>query len=562
MKSKLLMILFFGVFFAIGVGIFVFSSIPMLQEWHAAKTWHPTDAELLSHNLESHHSDDSTTYQVKAKYRYSFAGNSYISERVAISQGSDNIGSFHQDLSNRLSATQNQGGRMTVWVNPQQPSESLIDKTLRIPLLLFQSIFLVVFGGVGAGGIYFVLRSAKKHEVLSSVDKSSPWQSRAYWASPTMNSNVKTGAKMMMGFAVVWSVISLAPLFMGIQGAKEGEWIALIALLFPLVGIGLLYAAFKMRRSFNRTGYMPLTLDPYPGSIGGQLGGTIRLVSVNPEQIKSSEVTVGCVGTYRSGKNTRTSSIWQKSMVPLIRATADGAEISFCFDLHGDLPESEPSNSIPYKSWKASLSLELEDNLTINREYVDLPVFKTAEKSKLLNRQAYAATSAATALARDVAVDNIIDVQELSDGYAIDYPIGRNKWGLGLVVFGSIFVAIGLAIPDWIFKIVFPGIGGLIAILGFYFFSNSLNIRIGSEGITSVRRILGITVRTRFLPSFSFKEFKESRSHSASSGNKHSQYYSIIAHGHEGQKLVVAENLKGLGEAEAAIEKLNRLQDY
>jgi hypothetical protein len=87
-------------------------------------------------------------------------------------------------------------------------------------------------------------------------------------------------------------------------------------------------------------------------------------------------------------------------------------------------------------------------------------------------------------------------------------------------------------------------------------------VRIAAEGITSTRTLLGITIRTRFIPSFSFTEFREKKTHSTSSTRKHTQYYSIMAHGQYKQQLVVVEGLKSKREAQAAIEKLNQLQGY
>lgn len=562
MKSKLGRILFFGVFLAAGVGFFVFSALPTISTWHAAKTWQEVPAQLISQELKTVHGDDSTTYQALAEYRYQAFGSSYTSSRVAIAGGTDNIGSFHKDLARKLRNIANNGGNLTIWVNPQDPSEALIDRSLRIPLLLFHSIFLLVFGGVGAGGIIYSFITAKKHENLAPEDPSSPWLSKQYWSSATKNSNAKSGSTAMGLFAIAWSVISLAPLGIGIQELQEGNFIALVAFLFPIIGLGLMYHWYKLKRNYSATGVMPLTLDPYPGSIGGQLGGTVKLVNGNPGKLVSSEVNLNCIETYKSGKNTHTKSLWQNNMVPSTQATADGMKIAFSFDIPENLPESQPSDRMPHKTWKLSLSLSFLDDFEVTREYVDLPVFKTATQSRFLSPQAFASNSSATVEATNIAVDNIINVQEDSRGYRLYYPAGRYKWGLGIAVFGLMFVGIGLAIPDLIFNIVFPAIGGVVALSGFYFFANSLDVRIGAEGITSHRNILGITIRKRFIPSFSFKEFREKETHSASSGSKHTQYYAIIAHGQEGEQAVVAEGFKSSAQAQAAIEKLNQLQGY
>jgi hypothetical protein len=239
MKSKLAPILFFGVFFAAGVGFFVFAALPMISTWQAAKTWVQAPAQLISQRLKTDHGDDSTTYQAMAEYHYQAFGNSYASTRVAVSDGNDNIGSFQQDLARRLSTIASNGGHFMVWVNPDRPSDSLIDRSLRIPLLLFYSIFLLAFGGVGAGGMVYSFMKAKKHQELANVDPTSPWLSKRYWASPIKLSNAKSGSMAIGFFALAWSVISLAPLLVGIQELQAGNKLALIAFIFPAIGLGL-----------------------------------------------------------------------------------------------------------------------------------------------------------------------------------------------------------------------------------------------------------------------------------------------------------------------------------
>jgi hypothetical protein len=44
--------------------------------------------------------------------------------------------------------------------------------------------------------------------------------------------------------------------------------VALIRLLFPLVGIWLIACAIRRTREWRRFGAAPVTLDPVPGSIG------------------------------------------------------------------------------------------------------------------------------------------------------------------------------------------------------------------------------------------------------------------------------------------------------
>jgi len=559
MRNKIFTSVFCSLFLFAGVGFFVFITIPTLSSWSAAKDWVETPAQLISQRLETSHDDDSTTYQATASFEYYFAGAQYQGNRVSLSSGSDNIGSYQQDMARKLAGIEASGGGFNVWVDPNNPANSIIDRELRVPLLLFESMFFLIFSAVGLGGIIFSFRHAKNTRSLENTDPSSPWLGKAYWASPTIKSNVKTSSNMMLVFAIFWNLISLSAFFIAVESYKEGELLGLAALIFPLIGVGLLWFAVKLKRSFRETGPMPLNLDPYPGSIGGQFGGTIALAKRNLGTLKSSNVELSCVKRYRSGKETKKKVLWQTRMIPLVEDSSMGKDIVFCFDLPPDLAESEVSDRLPYRSWKLDLELEFSNGTKIARCYENIPVFKTQQQSLIRNKQAHAATSTATAQALSSSVEDLIELQADDDGYRIYYPMGRNLWGLALVLFGLIFIGIGLAIPQLIFNIVFPGLGGICALIGFYMATNSLDVRIGPEGISSTRRILGIKIRHGFVPSYGFREFKGKASYSSTSGGKQTQYFNLIAHGTAGEKAVVVEGLKGNAELDVAIEKLNEL---
>ena len=136
-KRSWSMVIFGLPFAAVGVGFLLLSVIPTLYDWSRMLLWEATSAEVLNANLESHTGDDSTTYRAVARYKYHYAGQHYINDRVAISTRSDNVGSFQQQLGSRLRSAFNNNRPITVWVNPNDPQESIIDRSLRVGLLIF-----------------------------------------------------------------------------------------------------------------------------------------------------------------------------------------------------------------------------------------------------------------------------------------------------------------------------------------------------------------------------------------------------------------------------------------
>ncbi|RQO83599.1 DUF3592 domain-containing protein [Acidovorax sp. FJL06] len=145
-------------FAAVGVGLLILSVLPTLYDWSRMQFWQPVDATLVSAHLESSGSSKSTSFHVTASYRYQVAGRDYEGERVAISGGADNVGDFQEALGERLEQALRSGQAVRAWVNPANPAEAVIDRSLRPGLLALKLVFVVVFGGAGVGMLVFLVR--------------------------------------------------------------------------------------------------------------------------------------------------------------------------------------------------------------------------------------------------------------------------------------------------------------------------------------------------------------------------------------------------------------------
>ena len=149
MKARILTGLFALPFAAVGVWMAWLVGSSATDAWQM-RGWEPVPATVISGGYRTS-SGDSDTFEAYADYQYSWNGHRYSGDRVSISSGADNIGDYQRDMGRRLIRAQQTGEPITVYVNPEQPGESIVDPSLRWGRLGFESIFLRVFGGVGFG---------------------------------------------------------------------------------------------------------------------------------------------------------------------------------------------------------------------------------------------------------------------------------------------------------------------------------------------------------------------------------------------------------------------------
>jgi hypothetical protein len=192
--------LFGLVFFAIGAGFLLLGVLPNLWDAWRMQDWVQVPAEVVALELEANDTDDTTTYKVVARFRYDYDGWHYTGTRVGIADhGSDNIGDWQRETWNQLKG----GDQIFLWVNPADPSESVFDRELRRGLLGFKLIFAVVFGGFGAGLIWYLNR------IPQPVPPGLPaWQARAEWHDNRIRSSARSKLWFAWGFAVFWNAIS------------------------------------------------------------------------------------------------------------------------------------------------------------------------------------------------------------------------------------------------------------------------------------------------------------------------------------------------------------------
>lgn len=565
MKGKILLFLFALPFF--GVGVWMGGSIGKdLIEARAMQGWQATQAHLVDAGYETHSGDDADTYEAYATYTYQYRGQMFTGDRVGIARGSDNVGEYQRDMGRRLSAARDRGEPITAYVNPQAPAEAIIDRELRWGLIGFKSIFLFVFGGAGLGMIVWAFKAPRQKDASDPAYSGRPWTMNDAWQTPTIKSNSKTTMYLMWGFAAFWNLISAPlPFLLYREVVEKRNYIALLGLLFTLVGICLVVWAIRSTLEWRRFGPAPVTLDPFPGAIGGHVGGTIDL-NLPYEPAAKVLLTLTNIHNYESGSGKNRSrqerAMWQDRQIAHLETGPKGTRLSFRFDVPHGLDESDADQTgNDYHLWRLNLKAELPGT-DMNRDY-EIPVYATGERSRHISQRSIDSARSRTEQGDDQAVRQAIRMRTDIDGKQMLYPMGRH---LGSAFAGMLVGAIFAGAGWWlmfgqgqpILGAVFGGIGLLVILASLYAVLNSLEVIKTASDVQSVRRFLGVPLRRHRMRVDQIHELTKKSAYKTQSGNKHTVYYSIYASDGQGNRMLVGEGFRGKSEAEAAIRFLSR----
>ena len=335
----------------------------------------------------------------------------------------------------------------------------------------FLAVFALTFGGVGIGGIAAVLNGRGRIEdalAREARHPAAPWLWREDWAARRVTDSSRSAMWGAWAFTALWNLISIPSAVLAVQDALEkGNRLALIALLFPLVGLGLLVWALRATARYRRYGVSTLELAEVPAPVGHALEGLVR----TPRELRPADgfqVTLSCIrrATRGSGKNRSTSetTLWQETR----RVPATGVGVPIAFPIPADAVPSDPARGGDRVVWRLDVSAEVPG--VDYASSFEVPVFRTAasDEPRTPAESAVASAYAVQADYRQPSASRIA-VTTTRRGTEIYYPRGRNPgFALGLTAFGAlwggaVWLTVALHAP-LIFPIVFGSFGLLLAV--------------------------------------------------------------------------------------------------
>ncbi len=276
--------------------------------------------------------------------------------------------------------------------------------------------------------LLFGIRS-KKQAIADSLKKTDddekPWLRRKDWATGRIITTSKKAAVLLWIVVLFWCIASVG-ISLAVVPAQwqAGNHFALIALVFPVIGLALIFFALRTTLAWRRFGKSVFEMKSVPAAVGGALAGKIRVYG-NSRPEHGWHVALSCFRRTTSGpvNNLKTTEkiLWrdEKWLRPDLPQTGSHAiGIPVFFQLPGDKPESTPDtgDGIHWRleAWARFPGPDF-------RAAFEVPVFKLEEPQQV---------SEDPTLPHQLSLDEIrkqirSKIQIIADGKEYFFPAGR-----------------------------------------------------------------------------------------------------------------------------------------
>lgn len=192
-------------------------------------------------------------------------------------------------------------------------------------------------------------KDAIRMSAAKSEDDEKPWLKRKDWAAGRIVSTTKKGAVILWIFVFFWCGASLAISLVVVPAQlHQGNHLALVALVFPIIGLGLFVFAWRTTSAWRRFSKSVFETTAIPAPAGGVLQGKIQ-VRGNLRPAHGWHLVLSCLRRSTTGpsNNLKTTEkiLWQdeKWLRPGLPGTeANAVSIPVYFQLPRDKPESTP----------------------------------------------------------------------------------------------------------------------------------------------------------------------------------------------------------------------------
>ncbi|WP_010460205.1 ankyrin repeat domain-containing protein [Acidovorax radicis] len=566
--KRLGMLLFSALFaLAFGLGGYFAGLQPLVQTLRAAlevHSWQPVVAQVLGSELKRHTSSDGTTYQVHARYRYEFGGRQYEGTRVGLDSevGADNIGDWHQRWHGLLQSAQSRGQPITIMVNPQVPSQALIDPSIRWALQMFRVPFALVFTGVGLAAAWMFL-----HTLLRLVKGAEDVEEGAS-PTPQPKASAGTSAGAAWFFTLFWCGIAF-PMAGMLWTSGSAPWYAKAFIsIFVMVGLGLV--ALSVRQTHLAWRYAGAALSVQPAR--PRAGHPVEVALLLPEraathqQEQSPQLRLAQYRVDESSSGSPERCVESFTESARLQPAADGGlRLVARFDVPADAPPHGAQRSGERVDWR--LELLHSPGGTAELTY-DLPVqaapqtFASELPDRFDRRAAWKLVTPIAPLSEhgEESEDSLplppsVTLQEAPHAWHYAFSQTGWRWAAGLVLAGLALEAAingrlgthGLVLPR---SFMAATAWWVLVAFALHAATRRWALSVQDNGIT-VHRHSWLWTRTQTLPGQASQSFVHKLLYATGSGASEHPYSAVYARGADGTLVRITPGLSGGGAATA-----------
>ncbi|MGC9941557.1 MAG: hypothetical protein ABSE48_06950 [Verrucomicrobiota bacterium] len=403
-------------------------------------------------------------------------------------------------------------------------------------------------------------KMALKAAAIKPSSSEKPWLSRKDWAVGRIVPSSRKAVLLLWILVVFWCVVlGVISVVVLLPELHRGNHAALIALIFPAVGIAVLMFTINTTRAWRRFGQSIFETAAIPAPSGSALTGEIKVKMKLKPQL-GIHLRLSCINRSTTGaSNNRQASekiLWQdeKWLRPnLPQGDVDATTIPIFFKLPDKLPESSSSAGDGIH-WKLEASATLRGpNFHVAFE---VPVFKLSE---------IPVSAEDPTLPYQMSLDEVrqqihsrIEVKDLpKGGKEFIFPAARNPgFASGATIVCLIWTASIIALVIWKhaplpFLLVFSAIDLLMAAFTFDLWFRRSRVVVTSENVTVQRAWLTFKTEEHFKTS----EIKSITSDVGANAG-HTVYHDLKVHTRQGKESILAKNLNNKPEADWLIRQM------
>ncbi|HTW89861.1 MAG TPA: hypothetical protein VMD75_17830 [Candidatus Binataceae bacterium] len=332
---------------------------------------------------------------------------------------------------------------------------------------------------------------------LKQLHPDEPWLWRAQWAAGELHSSAKPGALAVSALALLWNLIALpavVPTLLAHDLRREPEFVPFT--IFPLIAVVLIGAALHLILRWRVYGASCFQMKAVPGQIGGTLAGSIH-VERGLRPMRRVMLKLTCINRTGSAK-----TIWSDEAEV---AVDDACAIPVALLIPSECRPTDDTNSGDSIFWQ--LGARASGGLVNYKSNFEVPIFRIAETA------AQAADADDLRVLRDQRVSafrpqgSAISVGLTGDGHTrIHFRAFRDP-SVIFALLGFLAIWSGLTYlvfrehAPLIFKIMWPGFEAIFLIWGISMMFGSTSVLVGNGELSVTRRLFGIPVSTRRVPS-------------------------------------------------------------